>query len=149
VKDAARFLLNDSGAMGSLDTADSRARGGFEIADGRISKGDTGAAMATSGSLTQKDRNDVSVLMANKNGFAGADGLISKEELAAVATSGRMTNGQQATGAEIEAARNLTANPEKFNKLENTLSYRNPGDNNIPRSDGKLSMEDMQLALGQ
>jgi hypothetical protein len=99
--------------------------------------------------LTQKDRNDVSVLMANKNGFAGADGLISKEELAAVATSGRMTNGQQATGAEIEAARNLTANPEKFNKLENTLSYRNPGDNNIPRSDGKLSMEDMQLALGQ
>ncbi len=149
VRQAANFLLNDSGAMRSLDTADSRARGGLEIADGRISKGDTGAAMATSGFLTQQDRNDVSVLQANSGRFAGADGLISKEEVAAVATTGRMTNGQQATGAEIEAARNLTANPEKFNRLENTNFYRNPGDNNIPKSDGKIGMQDMQLALGQ
>jgi hypothetical protein len=149
VKDAARFLLNDSGAMRSLDTADSRARGGFEIADGRISKGDTGAAMATSGSLTQQDRNDVSVLMANKNGFAGADGLISKAEVATVAAGGRLANGQVASEAEVAAAKRLTANPEKFDRLENTLAYRKPGDSSIPKSDGKVSMEDMQLALGQ
>lgn len=149
LREAARLLLNDAGALRSLDTADSRARNGFEVADGRISKGDTSAAMAMSGALTQQDRNDVSVLMANKNGFAGADGVISKEEVATVAAGGRLANGQVATEAEVAAAKRLTANPEKFNRLENMSHYRNPGDNNIPKSDGKIGLQDMQIALGQ
>lgn len=154
VKSAANFLLNDPDAFRKIDTAHQRSQGSgglsAAVGDGRISKSDTVASMALSNTQTQPERNAVAALLANKDSLmAGGDKLISKDELGMIATTGKLPNGQPAPADLQQAAKYFTENPAMFNKLEDTNFYRNSNNNNIPRGDGKVGLQDMLTALSQ
>lgn len=153
MKDAANFLLNNPDAFRKLDTADQRAAGPVPmftaLGDGRISKGDTVAAMQ-SGTQTQPERNAVAALLANKDSLmAGGDKLISKDELSMIAMTGKLPNGQPAPADLQQAAKYFTENPAMFSKLEDTNFYRSSNNTNIPKADGKIGLQDMLTSLSQ
>jgi hypothetical protein len=145
MRQAASFLLNNPDAMRQIETADLRAQGKCSVADGRISKGDTGATMALSGSPSPQESKAAAALLANKDALLAGDNLISREELGMIALTGKLPNGQPAPADLKEAARYFTENPEKFNKLENANFYRDPTSTSIPKSDGKIGLEDLQI----
>ena len=154
VKSAANFLLNNPDAFRKIETADQRSQGSgglsAVVGDGRISKGDTVASMALSNTQTQPERNAVAALLANKDSLmAGGDKLISKDELGMIATTGKLPNGQPAPADLQQAAKYFTENPAMFSKLEDTNFYRSSNNNNIPKGDGKVGLQDMLTALSQ
>ena len=146
LKQAASFLLNNPAAYRKIETADAWAQGGTSIPDGRISKGDTVAAMSSSGSPSAQESKAAATLYANKDTLLAGDKLISREELGQIATTGKLLNGQPASADLVAAAQYYTQNPEKFSKLEDTNFYRNPGSKNIAKGDGKIGEDDLRLA---
>ncbi len=150
-KEAANFLLNDQNAMTKVETADQKALGQTAQADGRISKGDTVAAMAQGNSAQPTGYKDaVAALKNNKQSIQDSDGNISKGTLTTIAETGRLPNGQPAPADLQKAAVYLTqTHPEKFDQLEDTSFYRSSNNKNIPKGDGKVGLQDLQTALGQ
>lgn len=149
LKDAAQYLLDNPLAFSQMDIANGTKTGKNRKEDGFIGKKDL-EATTQSAPFSAAEKGVASTFLKYKDQLMGTDGrqAMSLQELSKIATTGQMPNGQQAPADLLNAARFATANPAFFNKLEETNLYRNPGAKG-PRNDGKVGVEDLQLALGR
>lgn len=150
MKAAAQYLLDNRGVFRELDRADARSKreslwGLGQRTDGRISKGDTNAALQKS-PMTEEELDIAATLLRHKSSVLGGDGLLSREELGQLAT-GSLPNGQAAPAELQRAAEKLLAKPELFNKLADGYMVENPDAKGGVRGDDKLGLDDLLTAL--
>lgn len=138
LRQAARTVLNDPQAMSRLDTGDSRSRGGNELADGRISKGDltsVGGAVAPVQPMTTERA--AQVLGQNFDAISGGKETITRDDLS------RIANDPGKSPELRQAAQFLLDNPGSVIKLDNA-DARFRGKNEA--TDGRISKGDLTAA---
>lgn len=137
LRQAARSVLNDPQAMSRLDAADSRSRGGNELADGRISKGDltaVGGPVATVQPMTTERA--AQVLNQNFDSVSGGKETITRDDLS------RVANDPSKSPELRQAAQFLLDNPGSVIKLDNA-DARFRGKNEA--TDGRISKGDVAV----
>jgi hypothetical protein len=147
LKDAAQYLLDNPLAFSQMDTANRTKTGKGGDEDGWIGKKDL-AATTQSTPFSAAEKGVANTFVQHKDALLGGDGLMSLQELSKIATTGQLPNGQPAPADLLNAARFATANPAFFSKLEEAYMHRNPGAKG-ERNDGKVGIEDLQVALGR
>lgn len=138
LRQAARTVLNDPQAMNRLDTGDSRSRGGNEMADGRISKGDltaVGGAVAPPQPMTTERASQV--LNQNFNQVSGGAETFTRDDLS------RVANDSSKSPELRQAAQFVLDNPGSMSKLDNA-DARFRGKNEA--TDGRISKGDVNAA---
>jgi hypothetical protein len=140
LRQAARTVLNDPQAMNKLDTADSRSRGGSEMADGRISKGDlTSVGGAAAPQQSMSTERAAQVLNQNFDKVSGGSQTIDRGDLR------RVANDPNSSPELRQAARTVLNDPQAMKKLD-TADSRSQGGNEM--ADGRISKGDLTAVGG-
>ena len=148
LRSACQFLLANPDKLAFLDKADAGAQGqmGTGMGDGMIGKGDVNAAlMFADPAVGEKATVDT---LARHSGTlcANPSGGFTRGDIQQIASTGCLPNGQAAPADLQAAARDLTARPELFDKLDS--AYKVLQGKADQRGDGFISRADIAAVQG-